>query len=242
MSRVEILAVLQCAGNGRGYFPDRPPGAPWEVGAAGLGFAAMFFSAKLRRGLAAPYGYFLSRNVLAYDHRIGEDRAESRVERSILISKAMRDVLLTFELNGQPLPVAHGGPVRLIVPGYFAINSIKYPSRVAVTAEESSAPIMATDYRLFSVDAEAGDLSQPTCWAMNAKSWITTPLGDRKLSLGLTTIMGLALAGENAIQRVEVMTGGGASWNDAALVGPDLGPPPDGNSPSSLMPPRAVIR
>jgi DMSO/TMAO reductase YedYZ molybdopterin-dependent catalytic subunit len=136
----------------------------------------------------------------------------------------MRDVLLAFELNGQPLPVVHGGPVRLIVPGYYAINSVKYPSRVAFTDEESTAAIMTTDYRISPIDAGAGHPCEPTCWAMNVKSWVTAPHDNSQLSPGLLTVVGVAFAGENPVQRVEVTTDGGASWNDAALIGPDLGP------------------
>jgi DMSO/TMAO reductase YedYZ molybdopterin-dependent catalytic subunit len=220
MPRVVSPVVLQCAGNGRGYFPNHQSCAPWGVGAAGLGLwgGVLLNEVVARFGGPAPGMRFLTAT--------GSEQAapEERVERSIPIGKALRDVLLAFELNGQPLPVAHGGPVRLIVPGYYAINSVKYPSRVAFTAEESSAPIMASDYRITPVDAEAGNPSEPTCWAMNVKSWVTAPLGDSPLSPGPLTVVGVAFAGENPIQRVEVTTDGGATWDDAALVGPDLGP------------------
>jgi DMSO/TMAO reductase YedYZ molybdopterin-dependent catalytic subunit len=219
MPRVVSPAVLQCAGNGRGYFPNNPSGAPWKLGAAGLGV----WGGVLLSEVAARFGG--PADGMNFLTATGSEKTvpESRVERSIPIEKAMRDVLLAFELHGQPLPVAHGGPVRLIVPGYYAINSVKYPSRVAFTAEQSSAPIMATDYRIAPVDAEGGDPSEPTCWAMNVKSWITAPLGDSQLSPGRMTVVGVTFAGENLIQRVEVTTDGGLSWNDAALVGPDLG-------------------
>ncbi|MGH8906243.1 MAG: sulfite oxidase [Egibacteraceae bacterium] len=220
MPRVVSAAVLQCAGNGRAYFPNEQSGAPWRLGAAGLGLwgGVLLSEVAARFGGPAPGMRFLTAT--------GSEQTapQRRVERSIPIEKAMRDVLLAFELNGQPLPAVHGGPVRLIVPGYYAINSVKYPRRVAFTAEESSAPIMAADYRISPVDAEAGDRSEPTCWAMNVKSWVTKPSGDNGLSPGIMTVAGVAFAGENAVQRVEVTTDGGASWRDASLVGPDLGP------------------
>jgi sulfite oxidase len=220
MPMVVIPAVLQCAGNGRGYFPNDQSGAPWKLGAAGLGL----WGGVLLRQVAARFGGPIpGMNFLT---ATGSERTapEHRVERSIPIGKAMRDVLLAFELNGKPLPVAHGGPVRLVVPGYYAINWIKYPSKVAFTAEESRAPIMAADYRICPVDAEAADSSKPTCWAMNVKSWVTVPLDDSQRRPGPVTAVGVAFAGERPIQRVEVTTDGGASWNDATLVGPDLGP------------------
>jgi sulfite dehydrogenase len=219
MPRVVCPAVLQCAGNGRAYFPNEQSGALWRLGAAGLGLwgGVLLSEVAARFGGPAPGMRFLT---VTGSEQVA---AERRVERSIPISKALRDVLLAFELGGQPLPVAHGGPVRLVVPGYYAVNSVKYPSRVAFTTEESDAPIMATDYRICPVDAERGNPSHPTCWTMNVKSWITAPLEDRRLGPGPVTVTGVALAGEHAIERVEVTTDGGASWNDAALVGPDLG-------------------
>ena len=220
MPRVVTPAVLQCAGNGRGYSPNRPPGSPWQVGAAGLGFwgGVLLSEVTARLGGPAPGTRFLTAT--------GSEPVppERRVERSIPIGKAMRDVLLAVELNGEPLPLAHGGPVRLIVPGYFAINSVNYPGRLAFTAEETDAPIMAHDYRVTPVDAGAVRPSDPPCWAMPVKSWITAPLGDRPLRAGPVTVVGVAFAGEQPIQRVEVTTDGGESWDDAALIGPDLGP------------------
>ncbi len=220
MPRVETPAVLQCAGNGRAYFPNEQSGAPWRLGAAGLGVwgGVLLSEVAARFGGPAPGMRFLTATG-------SEDVApQDLVERSIPIGKAMRDVLLALELNGEPLTIAHGGPVRLIVPGYFAINSVKYPSKVAFTAEETTAPIMASDYRISPVDAQAGVPSEPTCWAMNVKSWITSPLGDRPLRRGPVTVTGVAFAGEQPIDRVEVTTDGGASWTTAALPGPDLGP------------------
>ncbi|MGH8931218.1 MAG: sulfite oxidase [Egibacteraceae bacterium] len=220
MPQVVTPAVLQCAGNGRAYFPNEQSGALWRLGAAGLGVwgGVLLSEVATRFGGPIPGMRFLTAT--------GSENVEPqrRAERSIPIGKAMRDVLLALELNGEPLTVAHGGPVRLIVPGYFAINSIKYPSRVAFTAEETTAPIMASDYRLSPVDAEAGVPSEPTCWAMNVKSWITSPLGDHPLRQGPVTVTGVAFAGEQPIDHVEVTTDGGASWTTAALVGPDLGP------------------
>lgn len=220
MPQVSAPAVLQCAGNGRAYFPNRQAGALWRVGAIGLGIwgGVLFSEVAARFGGPLPGLRFLTTT--------GSETTEPerRVERSIPIAKALHDVLLAFELNGQPLPLAHGGPVRLVVPGYFAVNSVKYPSRVAFTAEESSAPIMASDYRIAPVDAAVGDPSHPTCWAMPVKSWITGPLGEGPSSPGPITVGGVALAGENPIERVEVTTDGGVRWNAAPLVGPDLGP------------------
>ena len=77
------------------------------------------------------------------------------VERSVPTA-AMEDALLAWELNGEPIPLAHGGPLRLIVPGYTGVNNIKYIKELAFTAKESDAKIMAHGYRFTPPGEKAG--------------------------------------------------------------------------------------
>jgi DMSO/TMAO reductase YedYZ molybdopterin-dependent catalytic subunit len=77
----------------------------------------------------------------------GVDPLSVMVERSVAIG-AMSDALLAWEMNGVPITLAHGGPLRLIVPGYNGVNNVKYVKRVAFTEAESQAKIMSTGYRM----------------------------------------------------------------------------------------------
>jgi len=218
LPRVVVPALLQCAGNGRAFHPHNPDGSPWQVGAAGLGF----WGGVLVREVAKLVGGPLD-SARFLTTRGSEDSANiDRVERSIPRGKALRDCLLALELNGAPIPLAQGGPVRLIVPGYYAINSVKYPRSLAFTARESQAPIMTEKYRIAPV-GQAQRPSQPTCWAMNVKSWTTSPLTRDRVSAGPVEVLGVAFAGEDVVRRVEVTTDGGATWSNAELIGPDLG-------------------
>lgn len=215
--------VLQCSGNGRGFFPNKPSGTPWQVGAAGC---VIWAGVPLRRvvellgGPASGARYITGTGGETLPAGIDPDSI--RVERSVPIS-ALPDALLAWELNGAPIPLAHGGPLRLILPGYSGVNQIKYLRRLALTAEESRARIMSHGYRIAQPGSKA-DPSQPSVLQMNVKSWINSPNpAQAELHSGRTVIHGVAFGGTQAVRRVEVSLDGGERWQRARLVGPDLG-------------------
>jgi DMSO/TMAO reductase YedYZ molybdopterin-dependent catalytic subunit len=136
----------------------------------------------------------------------------------------MDQALLAWELNGEPLPLAHGGPLRFVVPGYYGINNVKYVSRLAFTDKETAANIQTSGYRVRPI-GQKGTPAQPSMWEMNVKSWINYPSGEpgELIRSGVVQIHGVAFAGMNPVTRVEVSTDGGKSWGNARFVGPDLG-------------------
>jgi len=218
-----VATVLQCSGNGRGFFPSKPSGTPWTVGAAGC---VLWSGVPLRNVVQALGG--LEDGMLHITGTGGEKLPEGvdpltvMVERSVPI-KALGDALLAWEMNGEALSLAHGGPLRLIVPGYQGVNNIKYIKRLAFTTVESKARIMSHGYRMTPVGAKAAP-DQASVLEMGVKSWINGPLPEAgPLKEGLMQIHGVAFGGTHAIKGVEVSLDGGQSWNAARLVGPDLG-------------------
>jgi len=152
----------------------------------------------------------------------GVDPKSVIVERSVPISN-LDDALLAWEMNGEPLPHAHGGPLRLIVPGYSGVNNIKYVKRLAFTREQTDAAIQRTGYRM-TPPGTKGDPSFPAVWEMDAKSWINSPAPEAgSLKRGWVQIHGVALGGMQAVRRVEVSLDDGKTWNDASFIGPNLG-------------------
>jgi sulfite dehydrogenase len=152
----------------------------------------------------------------------GVDPKSVVVERSLPLA-AIDDALLAWEMNGQPLSLAHGGPLRLVVPGYSGVNNIKYVRQLVFGGVESQARIMAHGYRITPPGSKA-DPSQPSVLAMEVKSWIESPLGEPgPVQRGATQITGLAFGGLHAVERVEVSIDGGQSWREARFIGPDLG-------------------
>ncbi|MBI4290041.1 MAG: sulfite oxidase [Betaproteobacteria bacterium] len=220
---VETVAmVLQCSGNGRGFFAHKASGTQWTVGAAGcvlwsgVPLAAVV---KAMGGVAGGMQFVTGSG----GERIpdGIDRRQVAVERSVPL-KAMETALLAWELNGEPLPLAHGGPLRLVIPGYYGVNNVKYLSRLSFTEKETDANIQSSGYRIRDI-GKKGAPGQPTMWEMNVKSWINHPAGDGPMLPGMVQINGVAFAGVNAVRRVEVSTDGGKTWTDARFIGPDLG-------------------
>lgn len=218
-----VATVLQCSGNGRGFFPSKPSGTPWQVGAAGC---VLWSGVPLRTVIQVLGGV---EEGMAYLTGTGGEKLPEGVdplgvlvERSVPL-KALEDALLAWEMNGEPLPLAHGGPLRLIVPGYQGVNNVKYVKRVALTREQSRAGIMATRYRMAPVGTK-GNPSQPSVWEMGVKSWINGPLPEQgPLRAGWMQIHGVAFAGTRAVRAVEVSVDGGKNWQPAPFVGPDLG-------------------
>lgn len=215
--------VLQCSGNGRGYFPSKPSGTPWQVGAAGCVIwsgVPVRAVAEALGGVAAHAAYMTGTGGERLPE--GIDPLSVMVERSVPLG-AMADALLAWEMNGVPIPVAHGGPLRLIVPGYSGVNNIKYVKRLAFTAKESGAAIQKTGYRV-SPPGQKGDPSQPSVWEMQPKSWINSPAPENGVAAaGRVLIKGVAFGGMHAVKSVEVSVDGGKTWLQARLVGPDLG-------------------
>lgn len=216
-----VATVLQCSGNGRGYFPSKPSGTPWTVGAAGCvlwsGVPLRFVVESL--GGAAPGMNWLTGTG-------GEKLPDNvdpltLVERSVAI-RAMNDALLAWEMNGAPLSLAHGGPLRLVVPGYFGVNNVKYVKRIALTANESQAKIQQTGYRMTPLGAQS-KASEPSVQELNVKSFITGPAGDHQVKAGVVYVTGVAFSGLQPIRRVEISSDGGRNWIEAPFVGIDLG-------------------
>lgn len=219
-----VAAVLQCSGNGRGYFPSKPSGTKWQVGAAGC---VIWSGVPVRQLVAALGGVDGGARFITGTGGetlpAGVDPKSVVVERSVPI-KAMEHALLAWEMNGQPVPTAHGGPLRLIVPGYSGVNNIKYVKRLAFTQNETDARIQAQGYRMAPVGTK-GDPSFPPVWEMDVKSWINGPGADGgTVKAGWVQVHGVAMGGTRNLRRVDVSVDGGQTWREARFVGPDLGP------------------
>jgi len=215
-----VATVLQCSGNGRGFFSHKASGAPWLVGAAGN---VLWSGVPLRAVADAMGGVADGRKFITgtggEEIQAGIEPKKVMVERSVPIA-ALDDAILAFEINGKPISLAHGGPVRLVVPGYYGINNVKYIKKLAFTEKESDANIQRTGYRVRPV-GQKGAPDQPSMWEMSVKSWVTHPV--KESTKGPVQIYGVAFGGKNAVKSVEVSLDGGKTWKPAEFVGPDLG-------------------
>lgn len=220
-----VGSVLQCSGNGRAFFPHGPSGSPWGVGAAGC---ALWTGVKLSTvfeylgGVHAEARYITATGGEPLPE--GIEPSSVAVERSVPIDKGLDDCLLVWEMNGEPLPLVHGGPVRLLVPGYFGVNNVKWVRQLEASVDESGNKIQQSGYRMRAI-GESGKASHPSMYRMPVKSWLNGPGADGKaLPPGRHQLFGVAFSGERGINHVDVSLDGGASWQRASLYGPDLGP------------------
>ena len=173
-----VATVLQCSGNGRKYFQDRLEpgqkisGTPWTVGAAGC---VLWTGVPLKAVVEAMGGPAAGARFITgtggEEIPQGLKAKDVMVERSVPLA-TLDTVVLAWALNGKPISLAHGGPLRLIVPGYSGVNNVKYVKRVALTDVETDAKIQAASYRMHAVGEKAAP-GQPPVWEQPVRSWIT---------------------------------------------------------------------
>lgn len=222
MGLANVAMVLQCSGNGRGFFSHKAAGSQWKVGAAGN---TLWSGVPVKDVVTALGGV---REGMRYMTSTGGetippgiDPKKVMVERSVPWT-AMEGAILAWELNGKPIPLAHGGPLRLIIPGYYGVNNIKYVRRVAFTPTETPANIQQSGYRVRDI-GKKGDATQPSMWQMNLKSFVTSPSGGESLRAGTLQVHGVAFTGGSPVKGVEVSVDGGKSWRAAEFIGPHMG-------------------
>ncbi len=215
-----LAATLQCAGNRRAGLIDvrEIPGEdPWHGGAistaewTGVRLADVLTRAGVRPGAAHV--------AFAAPDEARDAEPAQPYGSSIPIEKAMADeVLLAWGMNGEPLPPAHGAPVRAVVPGYIGARSVKWVQRISVQAEPSSSFFQQTAYRFLPPEATAAPGAGIPLGPLALNSEILVPEAGDVLPAGRTTIRGYAMAGEGrTVERVDVSVDGGATWRQAEL-------------------------
>ncbi|MEK7236374.1 MAG: sulfite oxidase [Nitrospirota bacterium] len=222
MEAVTITAVVQCSGNGRAFHRPKVPGVQWERGAVGN---AEWTGVRLRDLLAKAGVQAGARHVQLQ----GADRpvvaSVPLFTRSIPLEKALHpDTILAYEMNGRPLPLLHGAPLRVITPGWMADSCTKWLTEIMVQAEESKGYYMQTAYRVPTTSVEPGasasGQSNPV-EAMVVKSLIAAPQEGEMVQSGPVTIQGMAWSGEAKVVKVDVSCDEGKTWESARLVGED---------------------
>ncbi len=218
-----LVATLQCAGNRRAGLiavRDIPGEHPWGPGATSTaewtGVALADVLAAAGMGSDAQHVAFAAPDVSELT-----DPAQP-YGGSIGVRKAFGvEVLLAWAMNGQPLPPAHGAPVRVVVPGYIGARSVKWVDRVTAQRGPSDNYFQTTAYRLLPAQADpdvagpGGGLSLGSV-ALNAD--FLRPDDDATVTAGPTEVTGYAFAGdERGIARVDVSVDGGHSWVQADL-------------------------
>lgn len=216
-SRVTLPITLECAGNGRARLSPRPISQPWLTEAIGT---AAWTGTPLRPLLEeAGIEDEAVELVFAAADRGIQGEVEHDYERSLTIAEAMRDeVLLAYEMNGEPLPPQHGFPLRLLVPGWYGMASVKWLTRITAVQE----PFEGFQQTVYRFRQEPDDAGEPVT-RIHPRSLIIPPgIPDfltrrRFVEPGRHLLRGRAWSGWAPIERVEVSTDGCGTWTDATL-------------------------
>ncbi|MBM4133574.1 MAG: sulfite oxidase [Nitrospira sp.] len=221
---VSVTAVVQCSGNGRAFHRPKAPGVQWEKGAVGN---ARWTGVRLRDVLQRAGLKDQARHLQLQ----GADRpvvaSVPLFTRSIPLEKALHpDTILATRMNGAPLPLLHGSPLRLITPGWMADSCVKWLTDLTVQEEEAGGYYMQTAYRYPSRPVKPGEVIAPQdlkpVEVMVVKSVIASPQQGAILAGGAAMVRGVAWSGEGRIVKVEVSTDEGKTWEQASLVGEDV--------------------
>jgi DMSO/TMAO reductase YedYZ molybdopterin-dependent catalytic subunit len=215
LPHVSLAVVLECAGHRRAEFDPPARGIPWGIGAVG---EAVWTGTRLRDVLriAEPLG--ATHVVLegADAGSTGDNGQTASFARAIPLEKALHDdTLLAWEMNGEPLPAAHGAALRAIVPGWYATDSVKWLTRITLATGPFDGHFEVNDYRL----RVAGDRSGSRLTDLPVSSLLTSHADGTAVPSGETELRGIAWCGEAHVARVEVSIDDGG-WRLARLRRP----------------------
>jgi hypothetical protein len=221
MPQTSVTAVLQCAGNGRSLHAPRVPGLQWVHGGMGQAeWRGVKLSALLEKaGVPAD-----AQHVKTLGADLPPKPSVPTYARSIPLAKALEaGVIVATHMNGQPLPAAHGGPFRLVVPGWSGNHWMKWLRLLQPQANEADGFYQQTGYRMPKSPVAPGTAVKPADTApatiIPIKSVIARPGDGGALKPGKAEVVGVAFSGAAGIAKVEVSTDGGKSWQAAKLEG-----------------------
>jgi DMSO/TMAO reductase YedYZ molybdopterin-dependent catalytic subunit len=220
LKSLTIPVTLECAGNNRNFLEPKVKGVQWRLGAVGTAeWAGVPFAILLDRAEVKPE----AREVIleGADGGVLEEpkRPSGKVQfaRSIPLAKARTDVLLAFQMNGNDLPPQHGFPLRAIVPGWYAMASIKWLQRIIVIDRPFSGYYQTLDYAFWKRRGDIAELAPLT--EMQIKAEIAKPAqGETVPSDSNVRVHGAAWTSDGEITKVELSTDGGANWNEVNLI------------------------
>lgn len=214
--RVSKPITFECAGNGRALLEPRPVSQPWLTEAVGT---AEWSGARLAPLLEEVGVKSTAKELLFTALDRGVEAGEAHTyERALPMAEA-REALLAYEMNGAPLPPQHGFPLRLVVPGWYGMQNVKWLTRVTVLEEPYTGFQNSVAYRMYDADGTPGE---PVTRMLPRSLMLPPGVPDfmtraRHVEPGTTTLTGRAWSGHGGIERVELSTDGGATFELAAL-------------------------
>ena len=215
-----LTVTLECAGNGRLAFHPFPGGEPWSWNAVGT---ATWTGVPLQEVLARAGVRSDGTGVLfeGADHGPFEGAPDISYARSMQLADVERwgrDILIAYAMNGEPLTPDHGAPIRLVVPGWYAMASVKWLRSVRVISVPFEGAFQSASY----VYHWPNGTHEPVT-DMRVRALVTDPVAGSAVAQGRRTIRGKAWSGGGTVSAVEVGIDGERTWHPAS-IGPPAGP------------------
>ncbi len=217
LPKVEAANTLECSGNSRSLLKQKASGNPWTIGGVGNAvWGGVWLKDVLEQSGITSEGAHVC--FEGFDVPLG--RAQIKFIRSIPVAKALDSTLLAYEMNGQPLPLEHGFPMRALALGWTGANCVKWLHKITVLENAFEGFFMDKVYRVFHKGEESKTGKIIT--AITVKAIITHPPQNASVAAGIIPIRGAAYAGEAGITKVEVSIDKGRTWQPARLIGLDV--------------------
>jgi DMSO/TMAO reductase YedYZ molybdopterin-dependent catalytic subunit len=207
-----LLVTLECAGNGRRALHPPAEGEPFGYGVAST---AEWTGVPLRTVMDAADLRPSACEVLFVGADSGPNPevggASMAFERSLPVDRALHpDTLLAYAMNGEELPVAHGFPLRVLVPGWYGMAAVKWLVRISALASPFNGFFQRDRYVMVHPDREETTATPLT--TIPPRSLLVSPRDGARLPRGMHCLRGLAWSGEAPVERVEVSVDDGQTW------------------------------
>jgi len=212
-----LVATLECAGNGRSAFDPPAEGEQWQLGAVSTAEWTGVPLAEVlgRAGLRPDALEVVFRG--ADQGNAGDAAGPIHFERSLPVTDAGHPgSLLAYAMNGEPLPLEHGYPLRLIVPGWYAVASVKWLTEIEIIGSPFTGFFQTQRYVYET--RRNGTVTREPVRLQHVRSVITQPSAGQQVTAGDLVVRGVAWSGAAPIDKVEVSIGGGP-WQNARLIG-----------------------
>ncbi|HLM38542.1 MAG TPA: sulfite oxidase [Microvirga sp.] len=222
-----LRMVLECGGNGRSFLTPKAEGNPWTNGGVGCAeWTGVSLGDVLREAGLKSSARFTAHFGADPDKTGSHER--QAMSRGVPVEKALEEhTLLVWAMNGEPLPFLHGGPLRLVVPGWPGSLSQKWLTRIWLRDREHDGPGMTgLSYRMPVTPLPPGSdgrgVETRILESMPVRSIVSSPAAGHRYPSGTREIpvRGAAWAGDDGVARVDLSADGGATWTAAALKPP----------------------
>ena len=213
--------TMECAGNSRIFLQPKAKGVQWEMGAVGnaewtgVSLGELLAEAGCAENACEVILEGADSGTIAEPPR---PAGQVHYSRSLSLGKAGRDVLLALQMNGEPLTPAHGFPLRAIVPGWYAVASVKWLKRIIITDKPFNGYYQTLDYAVWKREGNQARLTSLS--SIQTKAVIISPAkGETVPANSSVRLRGGAWTGNGEIRKVDVSADNGKTWHEAKLLG-----------------------